>query len=291
MVLLSCFLAGQVASTLGLLVVLFGSGEVFRGGSVRLDLPAQLALTGGLLVGILALGAWLTGKERRPFSSVGFPPVRGVLRSLLLGAVVALLAVTLLVFLGVLTGRLVLERESSYVVGAVLVLPALLGFAVQASSEEILVRGYLVQITWRKWGLGAAVCAQAVVFTLLHGLNTGFGLLPLVNLLLISLVLVFWALAEGGLWGVCAFHAVWNWCQGNVYGIEVSGMTLTTTLFQTEPASTGSRLLTGGDFGLEGGLITTLVLACCLVAVVRVFLRRGLTGIPRPGSPDGSSRK
>ncbi|NYH80870.1 hypothetical protein FHR84_004242 [Actinopolyspora biskrensis] len=290
-VLLLCFLVGQLASALGLLAVLLGSGEAFRGGAVRLDLPAQLALTGGFLAGVLALGAWLTGKERRPFSSVGFPPVRGVVRSLLLGAVVALVAVTLLVLLGVVTGQLVLEREVLHSVGAALVVPALLGFAVQAGSEEILVRGYLVQVTWRKWGLGAAVCAQAVVFTLLHGLNTGFGLLPLVNLLLISLVLVFWALAEGGLWGVCAFHAVWNWCQGNVYGIEVSGMTLTTTLFQTDPASTGSTLLTGGDFGLEGGLITTLVLACCLVVVVRVFLRSGLTGPPRPGSLGGASRK
>ncbi|SDR04626.1 hypothetical protein SAMN04489718_3249 [Actinopolyspora saharensis] len=285
-VLLLCFLIGQLGSAFALLAVLLGSGEGFRGGFVRLDLPAQLALTGGLLVGVLALGAWLILKERRPFSTVGFPPVRGVLRSLLLGVVVALAAVTLLVLLGVVTGRLVLERDSSHALTAVLVLPALLGFVVQASSEEILVRGYLLQVTWRKWGLGAAVCAQAVVFALLHGLNTGFGLLPLVNLLLISLVLVFWALIEGGLWGVCAFHAVWNWCQGNLYGVEVSGMTLTTTLFRTESAPNGSTLLTGGDFGLEGGLLTSLVLACCLVVVVRLFLRRRQAGVPRSGSLD-----
>lgn len=288
---LGCFLVGQIVSAIAFAMAVLITGDLSTVNTMRVGFPAQLALTGGFLGATLGLVLWLPLKEGRPFGSIGFLPARRPVRTVLLGSVVALLAISLLVLGNVAMGQLVFEGSGSgYAIVGVLVL-TLLGFVVQAGTEEILIRGYLMQVTWRKWGIAAALVSQAVVFTLLHGLNTGFGPLPLLNLVLISFVLAFWALAEGGLWGVCAFHAVWNWCQGNIYGVEVSGMTLTTTLFETEPASTGSRLLTGGDFGLEGSLITALVLACCLVAVVRVFLRRGLPGIPRPGSLDGSPRK
>ena len=42
--------------------------------------------------------------------------------------------------------------------------------------------------------------------------------------MLVSLLLGFWALSEGGLWGVIAFHATWNWAQNSLFGVPVSGI-------------------------------------------------------------------
>ena len=146
---------------------------------------------------------------------------------------------------------------------------ALVGFAVQASTEEVLTRGYLLQLAHRKWGVAVAIPFQGVVFTALHGVNSDVSVIALVNIFLIAVVFAFWALTEGGLWGVCAFHAVWNWCQGNVYGIHVSGMDITATVLNVHGAPGSAALLTGGGFGIEGSLLTTAVL---LVAAVLAFL-------------------
>ncbi|SDP74570.1 hypothetical protein SAMN04487905_10872 [Actinopolyspora xinjiangensis] len=274
LVVLGCFVLGQIVSAVAFAVAVVLTGDLSVLSSMRIGLAAQVALTGGFLGATLGLVLWLPLKEGRPFGSIGFLPARRPVRAVALGAVAALLAISLLVLGNVGAGQLVIGGSGAgYAIVGVLVL-TLLGFVVQASTEEILTRGYLMQVTWRKWGITAALVSQAVVFTLLHGLNTGFGPLPLLNLVLISFVLAFWALAEGGLWGVCAFHAVWNWCQGNVYGAEVSGMNLTATLADTRPAEDGSALLNGGAFGIEGGLPTTVVLAGMLLIAVLAYRRR-----------------
>ncbi len=286
-VLLLCFLAGQVASGVALVVFLLVSGTGIPMGVLSLDPVEQLVLTGGFLVSTMVLALWVVAKERRSFGSLGFTATRRVWRPLVLGAGLAVVAVTVPVLVGLVSGQFVPGTAPPVTVVSVAVLLTLLGgFVVQATTEEVLVRGYLVQVTWRKWGLYAAVVVQTVVFTLMHGFNTGFGLVPLVNLVLISLVLVFWALAEGNLWGVCAFHAVWNWCQGNVYGAEVSGLDLSATLLDIRQAPEGSALFTGGDFGLEGSLLTTLMLLVLLIGAFGVFRRRGNGTVvhPRPVS-------
>ena len=66
------------------------------------------------------------------------------------------------------------------------------------------------------------------------------------------------ALKQGSLIGVCIWHGVWNWLQGNVYGLEVSGNENGLTLFNF--IETGPDWLTGGKFGPEGGLAATIIL-------------------------------
>lgn len=264
-------LVGQV---IGLFVVMFAldvSVDGLLGGAM--GLPEQLAMTLNFAGCVALLAAWLRWKERRPFVSLGFP-ARRVGSSLALGAVVALALLALPVSVNLILGQYQLTGATFTAVGFGGVLLALVGFVVQGSTEEILVRGYLMQTTYRKWGLRAAIVLQAVVFTVLHGANTGINAVSIVNLLLISLLLVFWALAEGGLWGVCAFHAVWNWSQGNLYGIEVSGLDIRTTMLEIDNAAGGSALVTGAEFGAEGSLVTTAVLVGATWIAYRVYRTR-----------------
>ena len=65
-------------------------------------------------------------------------------------------------------------------------------------------------------------------------------------------------------WGV---HFAWNFMQGAVFGIEVSG-TQQTGLLKAEMS--GPELITGGSFGVEASLLTVLL---CL-GVSFVFLKR-----------------
>lgn len=65
---------------------------------------------------------------------------------------------------------------------------------------------------------------------------------------------------------VGAIHSVWNLVQGNVYGIKVSGMETSCTMFSSAMTD-GKELINGGAFGLEGGLAVTVVLLAGIAAV------------------------
>lgn len=267
LIVLAAVAIGQIVVGVPLYLVLFGIGTPDQGG-LGYQLYATVVLFG---VTSLALFAWVRFKEVRPFATVGF---RSGPSRIWLGAVTGLVMFAVIVLVAVAAGQMTVQARpvSAALAGGVLV--ALAGFAVQGSTEEILTRGYLMQATVRRWGLVAGVAVQAVLFTLLHGLNPGTGVLPLVNLALVAVFLAGWALLEGGLWGVCAWHAVWNWTQGNVWGLLVSGQPIDTSLLSTRPAAGSSVLLTGGGFGPEGSVTTTVVLLAG-IGVVAVLWRRG----------------
>ena len=267
LVVLAAFAIGQIVVGVPVYLALFGLSAPDQGGLVW-QLYATVVLFAATA---LALYLWVRLKERRPFATVGF---RSRPSGIVLGAVVGFGMFAVVALGGAVTGQTTLEARQPTVALAGGVLLALAGFVVQGSTEEILTRGYLMQATVRRWGLVAGVAVQAVVFALLHGLNPGSGVLALVNLVLVAVFLAGWALLEGGLWGVCAWHAVWNWTQGNVWGLLVSGHPITTSLLVTRASPGASGLVTGGRFGPEGGLLVTPVLVVGIAVVALVWRRR-----------------
>ena len=63
-----------------------------------------------------------------------------------------------------------------------------------------------------------------------------------------------------------AQHGTWNYLQGNLLGFQVSGTGADVSIFSFTMGS-GPDWLTGGEFGAEGSIITTLVLLLSLVIV------------------------
>lgn len=262
-------LAGQTIGALASFPALGVSVESLADG---MGLAEQLSVMLSFLGASGLLALWVWGKERRSFGTVGFFPASRVGAHLALGAGVAVVLLSVPVGINILSGQFDASAFRPALTGGVLV--ALIGFIVQATTEEVFTRGYLLQVTYRKWGLAAAIVFQALVFTALHGANLNVSVIALLNILLIALVLAFWALAEGSLWGVCAFHIVWNWFQGNVYGIEVSGMDIHTTLLEIAGTPGSAPLLTGGGFGIEGSLLVTAVLTIATVLAALAFRRK-----------------
>lgn len=217
---------------------------------------------------------WIGVKERRRFSTLGFTQaktgVRFAGRGLLIG--IGMLAACVLV--PVLTGQAQLAWASPDATSLSFILIMLIGFLVQGSTEEILTRGYLTQVVARRWGLVAAVVVQSLFFMAIHGMNPGMGILPIINLLLFALFASFLSLSEGGLWGICAMHGAWNWAQGNLFGVAVSGQPVSDSLL-TYTANPGSiDLLTGGTFGIEGSIVTSVVYLVGIVITWRAWQKR-----------------
>lgn len=159
----------------------------------------------------------------------------------------------------------------------------LLGFIVQGMSEEVLLRGYLMISVAARNSIALAVFTNSVLFALLHIFNSGISVLAIINLTLFGVFASLYVLKTNSIWGICALHSMWNFAQGNIYGIRVSGIDTGVSVFSFIPKEEGT-LLNGGKFGLEGGLAVTTVLC---ISIIVIILMKGPTRnqVPEPQTP------
>jgi membrane protease YdiL (CAAX protease family) len=74
------------------------------------------------------------------------------------------------------------------------------------------------------------------------------------------------------LWLPMGIHAGWNFTQGEIYDVPVSG-TNAHGLVQAE--LTGPPLLTGNGFGLEASLIAIVIATAFGLYLLRLAIRKG----------------
>ena len=145
----------------------------------------------------------------------------------------------------------------------------------EGMSEEIMFRGFMMTRIKERHGTAAAVIVSSLLFSAFHSLNIGFTPLAAVNLFLIALLFALITLKTGDIWLTSAIHTMWNLTQGNILGLQVSGTQGISSVLDTNYLKGCSSLITGGDFGPEGGLAVTAVTGSCLILVLLLsFLRR-----------------
>ncbi|MFL7839782.1 MAG: lysostaphin resistance A-like protein [Candidatus Promineifilaceae bacterium] len=243
----------------------------------RPDLGLALYLIGGFLFVFLLIWLWLKVMEQRPLWTTGMrrPILKPYLQGLAIGALLFVSVVLLLRLCGFL------EPENSgqgtiwwtTLAGTLLVL---VGWAIQGAAEEILFRGFLMPILSIHWRPAIGVIFSALLFCAIHLLNPNITLISVLNLFLFGLFTALYALWEGGLWGVFAVHTIWNWAQGNIFGLSVSGLDLhSSILFNL--METGPDWVTGGYFGPEGGVVVTLILICAISILIALSSRDAQT--------------
>ncbi len=221
---------------------------------------------------LLLLWLWVRFKEGRAFSSVGFRGGRAVPK-LLLGFVIGGAMMVAATAIPLLTGDLVSDGSKHTTVGAAALLPLLalaLVFFWQSSTEEAITRGYMLQIGGRDLNPWFAILGSSIFFAVIH---LDFSPIPLLNITLYAVFASFVALGQGNLWLICGIHTGWNFFQGNVLGLPVSGNPYATSLLALGPAPDGREALTGGDFGIEASLSGTLVLVVVLVVAFAGYRR------------------
>lgn len=141
------------------------------------------------------------------------------------------------------------------------------GWILQGAEEEIICRGFLMTTLSEKAPMWAAVLINSVVFSAMHLANPGVSIIALLNITLVGIFLSLLAVRCNSLIPSCAFHSVWNWAQGNFYGLAISGTSSGPSVMRFELAE-GMELWTGGQFGLEGGLAVTIVCAVLIAGVL-----------------------
>lgn len=195
--------------------------------------------------------------QKRKVTTVGFQKP-DMWKEYLSGMGIGFGIFTVAVLICVITGSLKIQGMSpSFSIGIFVLF--LLGYLIQGMAEEVLCRGYFLVSVSRRYPLAVGIIANAVIFAALHLLNDGITVLAFINLVLFGVFASVYFIKRGNIWGVGALHSIWNLAQGNVYGIRVSGIQTSCSVLASEMV-TGRELITGGDFGLEGGLAVTIVL-------------------------------
>ena len=139
---------------------------------------------------------------------------------------------------------------------------------IQGFEEEFLLRGILMNQMAAKGSLQVALIANSLIFSVFHLGNAGFNIMSSINIFLIGLVFSLFFYIKDSIYMAAATHSFWNMTMANIYGITVSGNSPTeVTLFNT--SLKGSDLLTGGKFGLEASVITSLVLGILIIYLIR----------------------
>ena len=191
--------------------------------------------------------------ENRKFRTMGFSKKKAGLQYLT-GLIVGFVLFSCTVGLGFLMGGLQFEGIGQF---SPAILVTLLGFGFQGLNEEVTYRGYFMTSVMRNHSVWWAIGLNSLFFGLGHAFNDGFSLFTLCNLVLYSVMISLYVLRTNSLWGACAIHSIWNFSEGNFYGLPVSGVNTGHHIF--EMSLKGSSLVNGGDFGIEAGIPTTIV--------------------------------
>jgi membrane protease YdiL (CAAX protease family) len=153
-------------------------------------------------------------------------------------------------------------------------LPALLTLGLGAGiGEEIIARGVLFRIVEEGLGTWWALAISALLFGAPHIFNPGATLWSSAAIA-IEAGLMFGLLFHltRSLWPCLGLHAAWNFTQGTVYGISVSGAHADGWLVT---ARRGPDWLSGGGFGAEASVIAVLVCSAVSIVLLAIALRRG----------------
>lgn len=234
------------------------------------NVPLHLELLGFLPVALIFL-AWVKWVEKRPLVSLGFFRDKW-LKELALGFGLGALQFSLSLGLIWLFGGVQLRDLDLSAPTLAYVVTIIPFWLLQGGTEELATRGWLLPVLRSKTNLAWAIGLSSSLFGIMHLGNDHVTFLSLLNLVLSGVSMALYMLWRDNLWGVVGLHGAWNFVQGNVYGIAVSGTGTGASLLTFSNQPQAAAWLSGGDFGTEGSLMATVVeLALIAYLVYRLW--------------------
>ena len=216
--------------------------------------------------------------EKLPWRSLGLTLHQGWFRDLLVGSVIGFVSLALAV--GIATAGKGLKFEINDASAALLaktMLGSAIMFIVAALAEEAIFRGYPLQTLARANLVALGVVGTSLAFAFAHlGNPNVLPVATITNTLLAGIWFAVAYLRTRSLWLPLGLHWAWNWALGTFFGIPVSGATLVSHPL-LKATDVGPGWLTGGDYGIEGGVAATVALA---ISTIFIWRAPGLKATP-----------
>ena len=139
--------------------------------------------------------------------------------------------------------------------------------------EEILSRGILFRILEEWLGTWIALALSAAMFGAMHLGNPNATITSAVAIALeAGLLLGACYVLTRRLWLAIGLHAAWNFTQGGIFGVSVSGTGANGILVST---LTGPDILSGGAFGAEASIVAVVVCVTAFLFIIAKARRQG----------------
>ena len=216
-----------------------------------------------LLVAMLVVG-WFSGKflENLPFRALGAWFTKYWFKDLFLGLLIGAGSIGLAALIAMIFGGLSFTYNKDAGSSAILITmgASFLVFFFAAAFEEALFRGYILQTFARANLAWLAIFLTSILFASVHMQNPSAGTFSAINTAIAGIWMGVAYLKTRTLWLVFGVHFAWNWVMGAFLGIEVSGLTEITSAPLLTEIDSGPSWVTGGDYGLEGGIACTIAL-------------------------------
>ena len=256
-----CYIAGLFIAEGAVIILHFALGKNMLVGDVFDAQTITLIIYYGyIIVTGVALLYWKLIEKKR-LSDMGLTKHFG---NYFVGVIAGVLLLALSVAAIILTGNI--EYHGIYENTDILMILLLIGgFIIQGATEAILCRGIVLHALKEKTSVWIAIAVSTVMFIIPHWSSlfagsTVYGVIGVVNLVLISIIFSLLTIRFKSIWAACGLHSFWNAILYSVLGLNLSGNDETVTaIFDIQ--SVGENIWNGGEYGIEASIITTVVLA------------------------------
>lgn len=233
---------------------------------LEVKLYARIGQLVGAVVGCLSYAFYVKRIEKRAVTELG---LKGALREygagFFLGGLMVCISLASIAALGGVSAIAIAP-------GGIIVLPLLMAVTV-GLIEEVMLRVIFFRVVQESLGSGLALLASGLVFGATHLINDNISALGIANIAAVGVFFAAAFLVTGRLWLCAALHAGWNFFQGGIFSLAVSGHEAKNGLFATH--LTGPEWLTGGAFGLEGSAVDLVLLVLASAVMVMLAHRMG----------------
>lgn len=201
--------------------------------------------------------------------------VKGIGKNLLLGTLIGVVLQSLTILVIYLNNGFYVESINPV---SFIIIPLTVSFTV-AIFEETLIRGILFRIVEEKLGSFLALIISATIFGALHFINPNSSFISATCIaveggLLLGAAYIY----TRNLWFPIAIHFAWNFMQSGIFGAVTSGNEKTNSLLTTQ--ITGSKIITGGDFGPEGTIQASIF--CAVATIILIYLNNKQNKLIKP---------
>ena len=229
-----------------------------------------------LLIAALGAGYICTRLlEGLPWRALGLTRHPGWLRDLLIGSAIGFISLAFATAIAAAGGGLRFSFAGSAMLSAIvrtLIFSAIL-FIGAALAEEALFRGYPLQTLTRAGLASLGILVTSVPFAAIHLQNPNVAQgFTFVNTALAGVWFAIAYLRTRSLWFPLGIHWAWNWTQASLFGLPVSGITSIAPHPLLNGADLGPSWLTGGSYGIEGGLACTVTIVIFTLFIWRTRL-------------------